>query len=271
MAVEANIAGWRTNRKAAHIHFQNQEVNIADVKNSNIFPGPQSAEELHLYISTDNVPRSVCDVQDALFTFLNHLGPTHKLRTLNIRIDVSMPEDNYAGYEIFTSNYAERMFNQDIMREFRGISPGEISRPHITALLTDPLRIIRGAPKGRKGKVNLKYTGETGNPWKGIKTAVRELVQSEGPVADYQLFGEFFKHLRPLLAATEWLVGSNHSNTLKRLHKLASDFASHRIRGRVSDFHSAHHALQQFCEEVVAKKLDFSTASHCSSLEVREW
>ncbi|KAK4545449.1 hypothetical protein LTR36_002799 [Oleoguttula mirabilis] len=271
MAVEATITGWRGS-KTPSIRFEDQDVGFADASDPNSFPGLSDADELQLYIDTGNLARSVCDVQDAMFAYFSHIGPDHHLRTLDIHIDVSMPQDQDGTYSIFTSNYAEVLFKQNIMREFRGIRPGNLSRPHLTAFLTDPLRTIRSLHDGnKKGKLTLKYTGETGHPWKEIRTAVRELVLSDQVVPNYQIFIAYFTNLRPLLEAAEWLSRTASPATFNRVEQLASTLASSRIRADLHGFHAAHKALAEVLEGFVRKQLDFSDAAHYDSIQECEW
>lgn len=143
---------------------------------------------------------AVCNVQDSLFALFRHLQPEHSLHTLKVDIHVNVAANNYAGYAIFTSNYAERLFKQNTMREFRDIRSGDLSRAHITAFLTDPLRTIRKLRDGKKkGKFTLDYVGKTGKPWRELQVDVRELVQGDSVVPDYRTFRPYFSVLESFI------------------------------------------------------------------------
>ncbi|KAK5126621.1 hypothetical protein LTR85_009555 [Meristemomyces frigidus] len=272
MSVEATITGWRTNSSTARIRVGDQTIDLASASDPNNFPTLADATELHLYISTGNVVRSICDVQDATFAFLGHLGTGHHLRTLDVHIDVSMPDDDNGMYAIVTSNAAERMFQQEIMREFRGIEPGELSRPHMTAFLTDPIRTVCDLRDGKKkGKFTLKYTGETGNPWKEIKTAVRDLVLSDQPMPIYQIFAAYFVHLRALLKAMSWLARTRSPKAWQNIEQLSHNLARCRIRANLQGFHANHAASVKAVEAPIPQLLDFSNAVHYEPLQMREW
>lgn len=86
-----------------------------------------------------------------------------------------------------------------VMREFKEVRPGEVSRAHAAAFLTDPLRMIRGVKDGnKKGKFMLDFVGKGGRPWREIQGQVRGLLQGGTAVPDYQIFCEYLAIARQL-------------------------------------------------------------------------
>lgn len=239
------------------ISFLNQYVPFSDVQNAN-FAAINQIKVLDVHISA-NDRDTVCNVQDALFAFFNQLLPKHKLHTLNVHIDIEMTHDFFVGYELFSSNQAGRMFHQNLMREFRDIKPGDISRAHLTAFLTDPLRTIRNLQVGKKkGKFTLDFSGKSGKPWRDIQVDVRTLVQGDTPVPDYQIFCPYFKIL---------------TNFLEVLHSLSPNFSRNsdmrpqltglRIRGNIDSFRRQHsQCMVRFDQLMNRKSKSFNLVRH---------
>ena len=246
------------------ISFPGQRINFSEIARAN-FAALNQIKVLNLYVAADdsiNVP----NVQDALFAFFGQLRSDHKLHTLQVHIDVSMSADNSQGYEIFTSNYAERMFKQNIMREFRDIQPGQISRAHLAAFLTDPIRTIRNLRDGKKkGKFTLDFTGKTGRPWRDLQPEIRALVQGNSPVPDYKVFCRYFKVLRSLSRAADSL-----DSVFSKRTKLGQKFAAPRIRGDIEALSRSHDFLIYAVDKLIAEKVDFSTCSSRQDAENRE-
>lgn len=246
------------------ISFLNQRVEFSALHSAN-FSALNQIQALSLYVSA-NDSVNVCNVQDALFVFFSHLKDNHKLHTLKVNIDVSKAHDNSARYEIFSSNYAERMFKDNIMREFRNIAPGDISRAHLTAFLTDPLCIIRNLRNGgKKGRFTLDFTGKTGRPWRNIHGHVRTLIQSDSPVPDYKIFHEYFAVLWELLGVTD-MLDLGFSRRSREVVKLISS----RIRGDVDKFRRHHNDLAIAISDIMSEKLDFSNSESYDEAEQRE-
>ena len=132
------------------------------------FAALDQIKKVHLTVSAD-ATRFFCDVQDALFVFFSHLTDNHKLHSLDVHINVSIQEDDHGAYTLVRSTYAERMFKQNIMREFSRIKPGGVSRAHIAVFLTDPIRTVRLVKDGRKkAKFTLDFVDKTGRPWREL-------------------------------------------------------------------------------------------------------
>ncbi|KAK5714990.1 hypothetical protein LTR15_010406 [Elasticomyces elasticus] len=233
------------------IEFLDKTTAFVDVQNAN-FATLNQVKVLHLHISA-NDSRTVCDVQDALFMFLDHLRPNHKLHTLEVSINIDTANDRYGGYEMFNSNYAERMFKQNLMREFANIRPGQLSRAHITAFLTDPFRTVRKLKDGRKkGKFTLDFAGKSGRPWRDILPEIRGLVQSDEPVPDYKVFCKYWEVLRPLLSVAEAAFGKQD---VKLLDKAQNGLCCARIRGDIKALKQSHDLLVTAVDGRVATKV----------------
>jgi hypothetical protein len=167
---------------------------------------------------------------------------------------------------MFTSNYAERMYSVDVMREFRDIKPGDLSRAHLTAFLTDPLRTIRGLRNGSKhGKFRLDFTGKGGRPWREIKGQVFALITGSSSVADYKIFSRYYEALRALFdfAVQHGLGDPKKDRALPRM-------AGARIQGDVRDFRKRHEVIVASFGKVVREKIEDRSAVSYEELEHKE-
>ncbi|KAK4956731.1 hypothetical protein LTR10_006259 [Elasticomyces elasticus] len=233
------------------VKFLDRTTASVDVQNAN-FAALNQVKVLHLHVSA-NDSRAVCDVQDALFKLFDHLRPNHKLHTLEVSINVDTANDRYSGYEMFNSNYAERMFRQNLMREFADIRPGQLSRAHITAFLTDPLRTVRNLKDGRKkGKFTLDFAGKSGRPWRDILPEIRGLVQSDEPVPDYKVFCRYWEVLRSLQSVAEAAFGKQD---VKLLDKARNGLCCARIRGDITALKQNHDLLVAAVDGMVSAKV----------------
>lgn len=155
--------GWKTNRHSSQLSIGDELYTLQDLLQDRPLAEPLEINHLRLHISTGNDARSVIDTQDLLFAILHPFYQTHNLHSLAVRVSIGTGND--IGWEIFSSNYAQRMHALDMAREFRKINPGDISRAHIAAFLTDPLRSIRNVKNGKKqGKVTIEFAGDSGKP-----------------------------------------------------------------------------------------------------------
>jgi hypothetical protein len=167
---------------------------------------------------------------------------------------------------MFTSNYAERMYSVDVMREFRDIKPGDLSRAHLTAFLTDPLRTIRGLRNGSKqGKLRLDFTGKGGRPWREIKGQVFALITGNSSVADYKIFSRYYEALRALFdfAVQHGLGDPKKDRVLPRM-------AGARIQGDVRDFRKRHEDIVASFGQAVQGKLEERSAVSHEEAEQKE-
>ena len=251
--------------RTGEINFLNQEVDFADVSNAN-FSALNQIKVLRLEVSA-NDSVAVCDIQDALFALFSHLTPNHKLHTLEAHIDVSTHHDY--GYELFNLRYGERMFRQNVMREFRNVRPGHISRAHMAAFLTDRLRTIRNLRDGgKKGKFTLDFVGKSGRPWKDIQGQIRDLVHGDSPVLDYKVFSAYFEVLRALRLVIEWFnIGAKESRDFK---SEATKLGRARIRGDNASLKQGHKALLSIADLIIATELENSHALSHEEAELCE-
>ena len=234
------------------IEFVGQEAGFEDLETAN-FSATNQIKVVNFLVRSNL--GSACIVQDALFTFMSQLRSNHKLHTLNVKIDVDMPGDG--GYALFTSNYAERMFQLELMHELRHLRPGDISRAHLAAFLTDPFRCVRNLRDGKKkGKFTLKFSGCTGKSWRDIQGTVRALVQGNSPVPDYKIFCAYFAQLQTLRGVIDTLRFSIpiYSSAITYLQ-------SARIRGDLGSFVDAHQNLTYEVNTRILEKLNISHLS----------
>lgn len=254
------------------IRFLNQEVGLADAGQCNAFAALRQIRELDLRINADDTT-SVCAVKDATFAFLRPITVGHRLQALEVHISVDMETDRSSGYEMFSSNYSGRAFKQNLMREFKNVQPGDISRPHLTAFLTDPLRMIRNVRDGKKsGKFTLSFDGKTGQPWWELPRDVRDLVIGNGPVVDYTIFTAYFEKLQALIEVAKYFCNDRSSwDDSRRLRRLKGALATQRIRGDVQGLHTAHGTLAEFIDGVIEEGLGVKYCFGDGTAEEREY
>ena len=167
---------------------------------------------------------------------------------------------------MFTSNYAERMYSVDVMREFRDIKPGDLSRAHLTAFLTDPLRTIRGLRNGSKqGKFTLNFTGKGGRPWREIKGEVFALIKGNSSVPDYKIFSRYYEALRALFGFTV-----QHRLGDPKKDRVLSRMAGARIQGDVPGFRKRHEGIVASFGKAVREKLEERSAVSYQEAEQKE-
>ncbi|KAK3632727.1 hypothetical protein LTR56_016197 [Elasticomyces elasticus] len=238
------------------VEFLDKTTPFFDVPDAN-FAALNQVKVLHLHISA-NDSRTVCDVQDALFKFFEHLRPNHKLHTLEVSINIDTANDRYGGYEMFNSNYAERMFKQNLMREFADIRPGQLSRAHITAFLTDPLQ----------RKFTLDFAGKSGRPWRDILPEIRGLVQSDEPVPDYKVFCKYWEILRTILSVAEAAFGKQD---MKSLDKALNGLCCARVRGDIQALKQNHDLLITAVDGRIAAKMGGKPSTSYQDAETLEY
>ena len=244
------------------VRFVNSKIDFSNI-NKTSFSGLNRVKVLNLRISA-NEGITICNVQDALFAVLGHLRPNHKLHALNVVISVETRRDDQ--WTMFSSNYAERMYSVDVMREFRDIKPGDLSRAHLTAFLTDPLRTIRGLRNGnRQGKFTLNFTGKGGRPWREIKGEVFALIKGTSSVPDYKIFSRYYDALRTLIA-----FAAEHDLGDPRKYRILPKMAGARIQGDVSEFRKHHESLLASFGNAVREKIEGMSAVSYQEAEQKE-
>lgn len=153
------------------------------------------------------------------------------------------------------------------MREFRNVSPGDLSRGHLAAFLTDPLRTIRSLRKdGKKQpKFTLDFAGKNGRPWRDIRGEVFALMKGDSLVPNYQIFSPYYDALRAFLEFTrQHGLGTPHGTRLPNL-------AQARIRGNVVAFREHHQRLLTGYCQVVKQNLENKAVASARQAEKKEY
>lgn len=192
-AIEIEIA------PSGFVRFLGPGIDLADAHAAK-FAAIKRVKKLHLCVSTRSQcdHKALCDVQDAMFIVLGtNLRDNHVLQSLDVRFYTPGENDGFVG--MFSLSYADRIYPQTVMREFTDVRPGDVSRAHVAAFLSDPLRTIRGVKDGKKkGKFTLDFIGKGGRPWRNIQGQVRGLIQGKSSVPNYTIFCDYFSTLRQL-------------------------------------------------------------------------
>lgn len=151
-------------------------------------------KDLQIEVTTGNHPSSVCAVQDMLFAFVHRIPVDHVLRSLQITITVKMPNDATSRNFVTADVWDCPQDGLDIIHEYRLIEPGDLSRAHMIAFLTDPLKIIRDLNKGKrqKGMCTVKFHGASGTILGDIPSKIAELIRGDADVRDYEVFREHY-------------------------------------------------------------------------------
>lgn len=232
--------------------------------------------------------REACAVQDNLFRLLLPLRRGKTLQSLWVHIHVGEDEDAWNDFyrEEGWMYMPHSSYQVMLMQEFKKIKPGDLSRPHTTAFLTDPLRTLRGikSSDGRKGKFHLGFIGHSGKPWSELPGQVRQLVLGDEPVEDYALFhkyGEALQSLGTVFSRTNLLARKEQREGQLLLREalpkeVTDQFDKHeealciaRVRGDVKTFIVEHHKLLSFLQVVIESRLEFSAAN--SSKQAQLW
>lgn len=222
-------------------------------------------EALRLYI-TAGCGRDVCDVQDALFTVFDGLKPNHKLKKMEIRIDVSSltMEEYYQGFEDLTRNYLQRKSNEPPPPK----PTTTVFRGHIAAFLTDPIRTIRNfGDADKRNGLMLHFGGRAGGSWRKMKEDVKQLIHSNDLVPNYKPFCQYFKVLRELRLKLADLREQRFGDCWDDALLIGS-----RVRGDVLALRHHHFALitsiEELCSEQIAK---LEKTNDLSASRVREY
>lgn len=210
---KVSIEGWCDGRRRARLSFSrfvNQEpVFIAEIEPKSIHNNTaldvlRGAKDLAMDICCGNGPVSICAVQDTLFAFVDRIPEDHCLRSLEVIITVVLPNDNNERSMIVSDVWQRTLLKQDIIQENKKLQPGELSRMHMAAFLTDPLRKIRRLP--RRGSVNLALPGRTGAAWKEVFDGVEKLICGNIKAKDYEVFRRYFEDIRNLIRGIDIAV-----------------------------------------------------------------
>lgn len=205
---KATVEGWRDDRRRARVRFRQvvdgtpvdaDWIEADAVECSSALDPLAKAKDLSLDICCGNDPVSICAVQDVLFAFVDRIPEDHRLRSLMVVITVVLPNDPNERSMVVSDVWPTAFKKLDIIHENKSIQPGDLSRMHMTAFLTDPLRGIRrlGGDK-RRGQVEFEFAGHTGAVWKEISTDVRKMICGETEVKDFRVFQRYFEGMRNL-------------------------------------------------------------------------
>lgn len=139
-----------------------------------------------------------------LFAFVDRIPEVHHLRSLNVIITVVLPNDTNERTCIVSDVWPSAFLQKATIYENKTIQPGDLSRMHMVAFLTDPLRKIRGLSGGGKTKhVDLDFSGRFGAVWKETLIVVKDLVCETSDVQDYEVFRRYFDGIRHLIKSIQ--------------------------------------------------------------------
>lgn len=208
------LRGWKQGRHITKIALSRAgdvpllaTVASEELSISRAFDALNRAQDLFIKVLVGNHPQAVCAMQDALFTLANRI-PADGLRSLRITITVSMPNDDSSHDLAVCEQAATPFLRLQKIQEFKAIVPGQLSRPHLVAFLTDPFRTLRGLQltKGEQG-FSLTFDGCKGDvpAWSEIPRRMRDMIQGESEIKDYEFLRRHRVALVPLVAAVQAL------------------------------------------------------------------
>lgn len=213
---KCSLEGWREHRRSAVLRFgkvvNGDPVSSPDIEPANIPTTPaldalSKCKDLAIDICCGNDPVSICAVQDMLFAFVDRIPEAHRLRTLNVIITIVLPNDTNERTWIVSDVWPSAFLQKATIYENKTIQPGDLSRMHMVAFLTDPLRKIRGLGGGGKTKhVDLDFSGRFGAVWKEILIVVKDLVCGTSDVQDYEVFRPNFDGMRHLIKSIQQAI-----------------------------------------------------------------
>jgi len=211
-----SIEGWREDRRSAKL-WLSKVVNGLPVDTPGLDPKsiPTSTAldalnkcmDLAIDICCGNDPVSICAVQDIIFAFVGRIPRDHCLRSLTVTITVVLPNDANERSWIVSDVWPASFLQKPTIYENKIIQPGDLSRMHMVAFLTDPLRKIRRFGGDGKAKhVDLVFTGRTGEVWKEIPVVVKDLVCGESDVKDFEVFRRYFDGVRHMTKSVQCAI-----------------------------------------------------------------
>ena len=205
---KCSLEGWREHRRSARLSFQkvvngipvsSPDIALKSVPTTPALDALGKCKDLAIDICCGNDPISICAVQDMFFAFVDRIPKDHCLRSLAVTITIVLPNDNNERSWIVSDVWPSAFLKNDIIQENKALQPGDLSRMHMLAFLTDPLRKIRRLGGGGEVKqIKFTFSGSTGKVWKEIPIVVTDLVCGETDVKDYEIFRRYFEDLRHL-------------------------------------------------------------------------
>jgi hypothetical protein len=217
-----------------YIYFLNKRIRIQERDQARSLLVLRQVEDLIIQVGTGTDASVICELQDAIFSLLKPLEGGHHLERLSVHtcIVFDRPASSYVP--------------NDIQWGFGGIKLGDLSRPHLAAFLSDPLRTIRLVKDGEKqSRFKLTFNGVEVKPWDEIPRTISSLILGDESVRNYQPFGRYLAIVRSF-GDTLWEIGGR---VCFRFRAICFAMAEARIRGDVGSFIAKHGELVQFLEE----------------------
>lgn len=195
---KCSLEGWQEDRRSAKLIFRKvvngkpvtlSSMELKSIPTCTTLNALSKCKDLAIDICSGNDPVSICAVQDMLFAFVDRIPDVHRLRSLTVTITVVLPNDNIERPWIVSDVWASILLHKPTIYENKTIQPGDLSRMHMVAFLTDPLRNIRRlGGDGNIKQVKLIFSGSTGEVWKEFPVVIKDLVCGETDVKDYEVF-----------------------------------------------------------------------------------
>lgn len=212
---KCSLEGWCGSRRSVRLYFSkvvngtpvsSPGIETKSIPTSTALNTLSKAKDLEIAICCGNHPVSICAVQDMLFAFVDRIPKDHRLRSLNVTITVTLPNDHNERSMVVSEDVwpAPDLGYEATIYENKPIQPGDLSRMHMVAFLADPLRKIRKlGGSGSAGHVRLQYPGRSGNVWKELKVEIKTLICGESEVKDYEVFRRYFEGIRHLIKSIQ--------------------------------------------------------------------
>jgi hypothetical protein len=211
-----SIEGWREDRRSVKIWFRKvvngQPVDSLgldpkSISTSSTLDALEKCMDLAIDICCGNDPVSICAVQDTFFALVGRIPNNHRLRSLAVTITVVLPNDANERSWIVSDIWPASFLQKPTIYENKIIQPGDLSRMHMVAFLTDPLRKTRKlGGDGKTKHISLIFSGRTGEIWKEIAVVVKDLVCGDSDVKDYEIFPRNFDGIRYLTKSIQCAI-----------------------------------------------------------------
>ena len=245
------------------------------------------AKRLYLQIEVGRSLQSaaVCNVQDAMFNVVSLLRDGHQLQSVRVNISIGADQspfiwgedwayDDWDFDDIYGFGWRGGRGMLGRMQEFRVIKPGDISRAHIAAFLTDPLRMIRRVKNGPKySTFSLDFPGKTGKPWRELHGQVYDLIRGTTPVPNFAAFTRYFDALRQMKRVFVCFGDKSKGKTdsgRESFEKHVEELSHARIRGDINKFRETHLSLLPIIDSSIALRIDFSKTRSYLMAETKE-
>jgi hypothetical protein len=219
---KCSLEGWREDRRSARLFFEkvvdgtpvsSPGMESKSIPTSTTLDALSTCKDLTIDICCGNDPVSICAVQDMFFAFVDRIPEVYSLRSLTVTITVVLPYDNNERPWFVSDVWPSSFLHMPTIIENKLLQPGDLSRMHMVAFLTDPLRKIRKlGGSGKIKRVDFDFRGYTGVVWKEILVVVKHMVCGKSDVKDYEVFRRYFDGVRHLIKSMQ--------NTIKNTERL---------------------------------------------------